>query len=51
MNAAQAAVPVAAKKARFLYHYSLNDGSLGIHNPDYVREMLVQAQSLADSLP
>ncbi len=34
------------KKARFLLKYVEADGSLGIHNPDYVRDMLDEAEAL-----
>jgi len=34
------------KQVRFLYYYVLSDGSLGVHNPAYVRSMLEQAQDL-----
>ncbi len=34
------------KKARFLYHMVLSDGSLGMHNPSYVRDMLLEAEEL-----
>ena len=36
------------KKARFLYHYALNDGSLGVHNPGYFKDMLEKALDLLD---
>jgi len=42
----QDAVPENVKKARFLYYYALNDGSKGLHNPAYVRDMLVKAEQL-----
>lgn len=40
------------KKARFLIFYIENDGSKGIHNPDYVRDMLdkIDEYLTADSL-
>jgi hypothetical protein len=41
--AGQAMISDNIKKIRFLYHYILGDGSLGIHNPDYIRAMLIQA--------
>lgn len=34
------------KQARFLYYYALNDGSLGVHNPAYVRSMIEKAEAL-----
>ena len=45
-SAGQAMISDNIKKVRFLYHYILNDGSLGIHNPDYVRDMLTEADNL-----
>jgi len=45
-EAGQDAMPDWMKQARFLYYYALNDGSLGVHNPDYVRSMLVKAELL-----
>ena len=47
-EAGQDALPDNVKQARFLYYYVLNDGSLGIHNPAYVREILIEAQRLAE---
>ncbi len=40
----QSTVSDAVKKIRFLYHYALSDGSRGVHNPAYVRDILVGAQ-------
>ncbi|MBI4717077.1 MAG: hypothetical protein HY763_04675 [Planctomycetes bacterium] len=34
------------KQIRFLYYYALVDGSLGVHNPDYIRDILEKAESL-----
>ena len=45
-EAGQAMITDNIKKIRFLYHYTLSDGSLGIHNPDYVRDMLTEAGKL-----
>ena len=45
-EAGQAGVSDNIKKVRFLYHYILGDGSLGIHNPDYVRAILAEADTL-----
>lgn len=45
-NDGQTALPDAVKQARFLYYYALVDGSFGVHNPDYVRSMLVKAEAL-----
>lgn len=36
------------RQARFLYYYVLQDGSLGIHNPDYLRDCLLRADVLLD---
>lgn len=44
--AGQAALSDEIKKARFLYHYVIADGSRGVHNPDYVRAMLNEAKAL-----
>lgn len=38
------------KKVRWLYYYALYDGSHGVHNPDYTRNMLLTAQSLLTSI-
>lgn len=46
----QAAIPDDIKKVRFLYYYSLHDGSLGIHNPAYVRSMLEEADRLLTAI-
>ncbi|HPF41357.1 MAG TPA: multiheme c-type cytochrome [Phycisphaerae bacterium] len=37
------------KKARFLINYVANDGSGGIHNPDYVRDMLDKIDEYLDA--
>lgn len=42
----QGAITDAVKQARFLYYYALNDGSKGLHNPAYVRDILVKAEQL-----
>lgn len=42
----QALISNEIKQIRFLYYYALVDGSLGVHNPDYVRSMLVAAQAM-----
>ncbi len=46
----QTTVPDTVKQIRFLYFYTLNDGSLGVHNPAYVRSMLTEAESLLTSI-
>jgi formate-dependent nitrite reductase cytochrome c552 subunit len=38
------------KQARFLYYYALEDRSLGVHNPDYVRNCLITASALLASV-
>lgn len=43
----QSGISDAVKQARFLISYAENDGSLGIHNPAYVRDMLIKAEELA----
>lgn len=45
-NVGQAALSDQVRQARYLYYYALVDGSLGVHNPDYVRSMLVKAEAL-----
>lgn len=42
----QSTITDTVKQARFLYYYALNDGSLGMHNPAYVRDMLIKAEEL-----
>ncbi len=42
----QSALSDAVKQARFLYYYALYDGSKGMHNPAYVRDMLIKAEQL-----
>ncbi|MFQ5806143.1 MAG: multiheme c-type cytochrome [Phycisphaerae bacterium] len=44
----QSTVSDAIKKIRFLYHYADSDGSLGVHNPAYVRSLLEEARRLLD---
>jgi hypothetical protein len=46
----QAAIPDVIKKTRFLYRYVLDDLSLGVHNPEYVRSMLREADALLTSI-
>jgi hypothetical protein len=38
------------KQVRFLYSYIISDGSLGTHNPAYIRAMLAEADSLLTDL-
>lgn len=38
------------KKVRFLFKYVEADGSLGLHNPDYVDSMLTEAENLLTSI-
>lgn len=47
--AGQAAIPDEIKQARYLYYYVLGDGSLGLHNPDYVRSILNRALALLNA--
>lgn len=44
----QAALSDNIKKIRFLYSYVLADGSLGVHNPDYIRSIVAECESLLD---
>ena len=44
--AEQALLPDEIKKARFLYHWVLADGSEGVHNPSYARVCISTAQML-----
>jgi hypothetical protein len=46
----QEAISEEVKKIRFLYHYVLSDGSLGVHNPDYIREILTTAEGLLNEI-
>ncbi|MCC7292021.1 MAG: hypothetical protein IT449_08180 [Phycisphaerales bacterium] len=46
----QALISDEVKQIRFLYYYALEDGSLGLHNPDYVRDMLEKADELLTGL-
>jgi hypothetical protein len=47
----QSKIPTAIQQARFLYHYALGDGSYGVHNPHFVRDMLTAAEVLARNAP
>lgn len=46
----QDAISDEIKKIRFLFHYVLSDGSRGVHNPNYVRSLLEEADRLLTSL-
>ena len=46
----QALLPDEIKQIRFLYHYVESDGSLGVHNPEYVRAILRKADELLTGL-
>jgi hypothetical protein len=46
----QSAIPDEILQVRFLLEYAQNDGSLGIHNPAYIRDMLLKADELLKSL-
>jgi len=37
----QSSIPDAIKQVRFEYEYVLYDGSLGVHNPEYVKRLLL----------
>ncbi len=45
---AQTRIPDWAKQVRFLYYYVLNDGSHGMHNPDYATDILTKCEQLID---
>lgn len=47
-EAGQALLSDEIKQIRFLYYYTLNDTSLGVHNPQYVKAMLDKAEDLLD---
>lgn len=49
-NAGQAALSDEIRQVRFLYYYARQDGSLGIHNPAYVRDILTKADTILTSL-
>ena len=38
------------KQVRFLWSYVSNDGSLGVHNPGYVRAILAKADEILDGI-
>ena len=42
----QAEISDRIKQVRFMYYYVLEDASLGVHNPAYVRSMLDQSELL-----
>jgi formate-dependent nitrite reductase cytochrome c552 subunit len=44
-------IPDEIKQARFLLYYAEVDGSRGMHNPAYVRDLLIEALDLVESLP
>ncbi len=47
----QSGISVEVKKTRFLKKYVENDGSLGVHNRDYVNSMLDLAETLMGITP
>ncbi len=49
--AGQAKIPPAIKKARYIYYYVIAGGGNGVHNPDYVREGLINALALVNTNP
>lgn len=46
----QDSIPDEIKKVRFLYHYVLSDGSLGVHNPAFTRAILDKADEILTSI-
>jgi nitrate/TMAO reductase-like tetraheme cytochrome c subunit len=46
----QGAIPDAIKQVRFEYDYVSNDGSLGVHNPEYVRLILADMDARLTSI-
>ncbi len=49
--AGQAKIPNDIKKARYILYYVKAGGGNGAHNPDYVREALILAESYAANAP
>jgi hypothetical protein len=49
-TSAQANLPNEIKQTRFLYYYVLYDLSLGVHNPEYARSILVKSSLLLTSI-
>ncbi|HKQ47210.1 MAG TPA: cytochrome c family protein [Phycisphaerae bacterium] len=47
----QMMIPDDIKKARYIYYYFKDGGGNGAHNPDYVREALIQALEYAENAP
>jgi len=47
----QSVLPDSIRQARFLLKYVEADGSLGMHNPAYVRDMLGKARDLIVNEP
>lgn len=50
-SSGQAKIPNAIKKARYIYYYVVAGGGNGVHNPDYVREGLINALALVNTNP
>ena len=46
----QSGIPDEIKKVRFLKAYVESDGSLGMHNPGYIADILTEAENLLTSL-
>ena len=46
----QASLSDEIKQVRFLYHYVVSDGSLGVHNPAFVRAIVAQADVILTSI-
>ena len=42
----QAELPEYVFQVRFLYHYLVSDGSLGVHNPGWIRDIVEQADAI-----
>lgn len=49
-TSSQSSIPDVIKKVRFIYFYTLNDGSYGIHNPTYVKNMIAEAEALLSGI-
>lgn len=47
----QSKIPDAIKKSRYLYYYIAQGGGTGVHNPDFVREALMNALDFAENAP
>lgn len=45
----QSGISDTVKKVRFLYYYVIEDGSYGVHNPEYTKAILDEAEALLTS--